>query len=393
MANHVLKPSSHMTWYVYTSGDTWIVRKGLDFEVYNGDGISDTSAQHNNRFEISGHITAPDGEGLDLYGRNDTVFVAASGVIQTSHGFGIAFEGSAYNGKVENHGKIVSNFGGVSMTGASPQSGHQSTAEVVNYGRITGDSYGIDSRSDDLRIVNKHGGFIEGGQYGVGSDGNDVTIFNQGTIKGGAQGAVYLKNGGNDTLVNAGRIVGDVFFNGGNDTFISKHGHVTGIINAGVGADTYVVDSTALKLHEDDFSDIDTVKASISWTLGDNFEKLVLTGAHAINGRGNDDINTISGNGKANNLTGMGGDDTLRGGAGADHFVFATGSGHDTITDFKDHVDKIDLRYYAGIYDFNDIASIAGDHGNLVITLSNADTITLNGISAHEISGKDFLFA
>lgn len=391
MAKHVLKPGSNTTWYVYSSGDTWTVSKGLDFDIYNGDGISDTSAQYNSRFEIAGHITALDGEGLDLYGRNGSVYVSSSGVIQTAHGYGIAFEGSAYGGDVENHGRIASDLGGISMTGSSPQQGHQNRAEVINFGRITGGSYGIDSRSDDLTVVNKRGGFIQGGQYGIGSVDNDVTAINHGTIRGGAQGAILL-NSGTDRLVNFGNIDGDATLNNGNDTFVNRGGRVTGVINAGVGADTYSVDSLALSLREDDFSDIDTVKSSVNWTLGDNFERLVLTGHRAIGGTGSDDVDTIIGNDKNNVLAGMGGDDILTGGAGADRFVFATLFGHDTITDFDDGKDIIDLRNYAGIDSLEDIADITGNRHKVTITLSDTDTATLSGIASRDITAEDFLF-
>ena len=396
MANHVLKPGGHATWYVTTSGDSWTVKRNVDFQVYNGDGISDTSALHNSRFQIAGHITALDGEGLDMYGRNNTIVVAGSGFIQTAHGYGVAFEQTAYNGTLENHGRITSDFSGVGMTGKSPVSGHQSTAEIINYGRITGgEQIGIYSNSDDLRIVNKHGGFIGGGQYGYGitSVENDVTLINNGTIKGNFQGAIGLGTG-TDSVTNSGAIIGDIKLGDGNDTFINRGGTVTGIVNGGVGADTYIVDSRALHLQEDGFSsqDIDTVKSSVSWVLGDNFEKLVLTGSRAINGRGNDQANMINYNAKSNVLTGMCGDEILSGGPGADHFVFAAGSGHDTITDFTDGKDKIDLRTYAGIDSFKDIAGIADDHGHAVITLANADTIDLSGVTAAHISAADFIF-
>lgn len=397
MAKHVLKAGSHATWYVDTSGDKWIVRKNIDFQVYNGDGISDTAAQHNSRFEIAGRITALDGEGLDLYGRNDTVVIAASGSIRTAHGSGIAFEATAYNGRLENHGTITSESSGVIMTGASPVSGHQSTAEIVNFGRIAAElQHGIQSNSDDLRIVNKHGAAVIAGEYGygIGSVANDVTVVNAGTIKGGNLGAINLMDG-DDSVTNSGRIVGDVLLNNGRDIFISKGGSVTGMIDGGVGADTYVVDNKALNLHENGFSplDIDLVKSSVTWTLGENFEKLVLTGTSRINGTGTDLANIIVGNARTNVLTGLGGDDMLRGGAGADRFVFATGSGHDTIADFKHGADRLDLRHYAGIDDFHDIVGIA-DHGkDTVVTLSDADTITLKNVSADVIGSHDFIFA
>jgi Ca2+-binding RTX toxin-like protein len=383
-----------MTWYATTGGDDWIVRKGTDFQVYNGDGISDNASLHGNRFEVAGHITALDGEGLDLYGQDATVLVARSGSIQTAHGYGIAFEGSSWHAELENHGRIASQFGGVSVTGMSPAGQHPARSTIENFGQISGDSYGIDSRSDDLTVINHHGALIAGGKsgwgYGIGSVSNDVTVRNAGTIKGGNEGALHLMDG-DDRVVNSGRIIGDVLLNNGNDTYVDKRGSVTGLINAGVGDDTYIIHHRGLTLHEDDFSDLDIVKASVNWTLGDNFERLVLTGKHNLHGTGSDDANTLVGNGRRNVLDGAGGEDMLKGGGGGDTFVFASGCGHDTIADFGHGADRIDLSGGDGAQRFGDL-DIARHGDDSVITLSPTDTITLRHVAPEDLSAADFLF-
>ncbi|MGY0715361.1 hypothetical protein [Azospirillum argentinense] len=61
----------------------------------------------------------------------------------------------------------------------------------------------------------------------------------------------------------------------------------------------------------------DTVRSAIDYTLGDNVEALVLTGA-ALVGTGNALNNSLTGTAAANVLSGLDGDDTLTGGAGAD---------------------------------------------------------------------------
>jgi Ca2+-binding RTX toxin-like protein/subtilisin-like proprotein convertase family protein len=73
----------------------------------------------------------------------------------------------------------------------------------------------------------------------------------------------------------------------------------------------------------------DTVESSISWTMSDNIEKLVLTGAAPISGTGNALDNEIIGNAAANTLAGGGGNDTLNGGAGDD--IIDGGSGYNTL--------------------------------------------------------------
>lgn len=107
---------------------------------------------------------------------------------------------------------------------------------------------------------------------------------------------------------------------------------------------------------------------------------------------GNGLDNTIIGNSGVNVLSGGRGDDALTGNGGADTFVFASLSGEDTITDFQNGKDHIDLTGYSGIDDFGDISSIGTVQGDTVITLSGGDTITLEDIKAATITADDFLF-
>jgi Ca2+-binding RTX toxin-like protein len=82
---------------------------------------------------------------------------------------------------------------------------------------------------------------------------------------------------------------------------------------------------------------VDTVRSSVTELLGGGVEKLLLTGAAAINGTGNTLANTITGNSGANLLDGKGGVDTLRGMGGNDTLVWAAtdtcdgGEGTDTL--------------------------------------------------------------
>jgi Ca2+-binding RTX toxin-like protein len=129
----------------------------------------------------------------------------------------------------------------------------------------------------------------------------------------------------------------------------------------GLGNDTYIVDNLGDTVTEASTlaSEIDTVRASVSWTLGANLENLVLTGNANLNSTGNALNNVLTGN-DGNNLIngGVGNDtligglgiDTLTGGTGGDVFVFnawnetGTGSSRDIITDFNSlQGDKIDL--------------------------------------------------
>src|SRR5437762_2214135 len=97
----------------------------------------------------------------------------------------------------------------------------------------------------------------------------------------------------------------------------------------GVGDDTYYVDNASDVITELDGEGTDVVRASVSHTLEDNVEKLVLTGSSATDGTGNDGSNSISGNAAANVLSGAGGNDTLYGNAGDD--TLYGGEGNDAL--------------------------------------------------------------
>ena len=108
------------------------------------------------------------------------------------------------------------------------------------------------------------------------------------------------------------------------------------------GSDTYVVDNAGDVVIENANEGIDTVQSSLSYTLTENVENLVLTGTENIYGAGNVLDNVLTGNSGENILTGAAGNDTLVGGSGADlldggtgndAYVFNLGDGVDTIVD------------------------------------------------------------
>ncbi|MBO3762536.1 calcium-binding protein [Ciceribacter sp. L1K22] len=94
------------------------------------------------------------------------------------------------------------------------------------------------------------------------------------------------------------------------------------------GDDVYQVNSIYDVVEEDANDGTDTVRASVTFTLGDNVEHLVLTGSANIDATGNDLDNRLTGNTGDNLLRGMAGDDTLDGKAGAD--TMEGGAGNDT---------------------------------------------------------------
>lgn len=88
-------------------------------------------------------------------------------------------------------------------------------------------------------------------------------------------------------------------------------------MRGGKGDDTYRVDSPGDIASETANEGIDTVVASVNFTVRTSVEKLVLTGAASI-GAGNELDNTLTGNALANRFLGLAGNDTIDGGVGID---------------------------------------------------------------------------
>ena len=91
-------------------------------------------------------------------------------------------------------------------------------------------------------------------------------------------------------------------------------------------------------------------------------------------------------------LIGGGGDDLLTGGAGRDVFAFTlqAGTSADTVTDFRDGVDLLDVSEF-GFSSASDVA-ISDEGGNAVLTFAEGNSVTLNGVSSSLIDDSDFIF-
>ncbi|MEG4321852.1 MULTISPECIES: type I secretion C-terminal target domain-containing protein [unclassified Microcoleus] len=165
-----------------------------------------------------------------------------------------------------------------------------------------------------------------------------------------------------------------LYGNAGDDGLIGNSGNDT--MQGGIGNDSYWVEQSGDVVVEAATSGTDTVFATVNYTLGDNVENLYLMPhSNASEGIGNDLNNAIGlantssadrlgGSGDQNLiLSGMGGDDTLSGGSGKDLLTggvgrdLLTGGGGndryvysqlkdagDTITDFANGDDVLDLR-------------------------------------------------
>ncbi|MBD2459177.1 calcium-binding protein [Nostoc sp. FACHB-87] len=161
-----------------------------------------------------------------------------------------------------------------------------------------------------------------------GDAGNDTLDGGAGndTLDGGVGDDIIIGSDGNDNLKGD---VGNDTLNGGagNDTLDGGVGN--DLMIGGTGNDTYYVDSINDQITEVFNEGTDTVRASVTWILGDNVENLILTGNIATDGTGNALKNSITGNTADNKLFGGDNDDTLKGDAGND--TLDGGVGNDSL--------------------------------------------------------------
>ena len=170
---------------------------------------------------------------------------------------------------------------------------------------------------------------------GMGNAESNVIVGNQNDnlLDGGSDGYDVLYGGaGNDSL-RAG--YGELYGQDGSDSLQAGDGDNTldggagaDIMDGGRGYDTYIVDNLGDVASEaiDDYG-VDSVYASVSHSLGQGIENLVLTGSGDSFGNGNELNNALYGNAGNNVLRGFAGDDYIDGGEGIDTMV--GGSGND----------------------------------------------------------------
>ena len=208
--------------------------------------------------------------------------------------------------------------------------------------------------------------------------GNDTLAANASDISSN------LINGfaGNDSLTGG---AGSDTLNGGagNDTLNGGAGNDT--MNGGLGNDIYVVSEVGDVVTEGLNQGYDGVYASISNTLADNVELLVLTGSANIQGTGNGLNNILIGNTGSNMLNGGAGNDTMQGGLGNDVYVVtevgdvvteALNAGYDSVYTNINHTLAANLESVVLFGNAN--INATGNGLNNILT-GNAGNNTLNG--------------
>ena len=319
--------------------------------------------------ENDGTIRAGD-DGIDIDGALNGSIINDGDIVADDEGIGIQGGASIFAGLPEavlNGGTIEAGgtgieFGTSTLLGIEPVLGATVTGDVVNEDRITAGGDGIDfvdntefagnvvnngtinAVGDGIDVddgVTFTGDIVNNGTIESEDDGIDIDnvtafngrIVNNGTITGDSDGdgSGFAFDGDNAqvnlTLVNNGQLNGTVLLGAGDDVFDGADGRVNGTIDGGEGSDTI--------------------------TSGD-------------------------------------GDNVLTGGSEADTFVFVDGTDEDSVTDFEDGSDLLDVSAF-----FNDaadaVAAARQDGADTVIDLDSNDSVRLVGVDLAQVDETDFL--
>lgn len=202
-----------------------------------------------------------------------------------------------------------------------------------------------------------------------GGDGADI-------LEGGADADILRGGTGADQLLGGD---GNDVLEGGADNDVLNGGAGADAMTGGTGDDTYFVDDLGDTTIETAGEGTDTVRASLSWTLADNIERLILDGGDPLEGRGNGLANIITGNGGNNALYGLAGNDTLKGGAGND--ILVGGIGND-ILQGGDGADVFVILPESVILSGSPGAPTPESDTISDFSIAQGDTIDLSGIDA-----------
>ncbi|MBZ8141341.1 hypothetical protein CLD22_15730 [Rubrivivax gelatinosus] len=273
--------------------------------------------------EITGNRAAnvvDGGAGADLMagGGGDDTYIVDTGadVVREEEGAGIDTEISAVSRTLEANVENLMLAGSGNSSGTGNELVNQITGNAGNNWLDGGGGADmlIGGLGDDTFVVDDSGDSViedgDGGVDTVRASASHALAANVESLV--LTGSANIEGTGND-LTN--QIIGN---SGGN---LLDGGAGADTLIGGAGNDTYIVDNAGDVVTESAGAGTDSVRSSLSYTLGANLENLVLVGSDRIDATGNALANSLTGNGAANVIDGGSGADTMAGGAGNDTYL------------------------------------------------------------------------
>jgi Ca2+-binding RTX toxin-like protein len=208
--------------------------------------------------------------------------------------------------------------------------GSNGNAGDLMLGGAGGDIYIVNSSNDrvDERTLNGGGNPNPNTDSGgadtvVSSISFDLSSVTR--VFGNVENLTLTGNGNNDGTGNA--LANVITGNGGANTLNGGSAGADSLIGK-AGNDIYIVNHAGMTVIEYANQGTDTVRTSVTFTLGGNLENLTLTGNAAINGTGNGLNNVLTGNAGSNALSGQDGNDLFVATAndGSDTYIGGTGA-------------------------------------------------------------------
>lgn len=224
-----------------------------------------------------------------------------------------------------------------------------------------GDDVMIGGRGDDCYYVDNLSDVVsEAANEGIDTVRSSVSITLGDNLENltlvCASAVIGTGNALDNTII--GNSARNTLYGGAGNDILDGGGNAD-LMVGGTGDDVYVVDNASDVVRETVDQGVDSVRSSISYTLGSDVENLTLTGSGNLSGTGNALDNIVIGNAGRNSLYGGAGDDTLdggggndvlQGGTGNDTYLFGRHRGRDTISESDTTAGNVDtIRFGDGI--------------------------------------------
>ncbi|MCP5075361.1 MAG: hypothetical protein GY947_18975 [Rhodobacteraceae bacterium] len=347
-------------------------------------GTTAVNADGNNDILVNGTI-ACESNGIFATGSSLELVVGMAGSILSSGGSGV-FCNTTVKSQIQNGGEIRGTNAGVTFQNFDSGSLH-----LVNTGQIVGDT-GIEIDNGDSTSTVANSGLIVGESFGIYASYSSYALLrvtNTGMISGSDASFVgSLGTAGSCRIDNAGLMQGDIILSPSDDTYNGRFGTIAGEVYGGDGDDNIRGGAGGETFFGD--ADGDTL-------IGRGGNDDLFGGDGTDDLRGGDGDDDLSGGGGSDKLNGGKGDDEITSGGGNDVIVFRRKAGDDTITDFNNGRDVIDLQAFnlTNWGDLNGSGAVTDVTGGVEIDFSligGSGILTIAGISVSNLGNPDFIF-